>query len=578
MKFIYLFLFIIFFTDAYFPQNISNQEQQKNEFKYKSPHVIRLSPSQFKMNKLKSIPFSSFSLSDFNIGENEIIRLKNGKSLSSKKFLEEINEIEKKLNGWGYSLRDKNDDIILGELIFPYPLVSKQKKILELSNSNILPDGMRTAVCGIQSEENLQEAIKSTVPQEPWPINYKKEWSASFGNEILGIDIAHNFAFEGEEKNSNLFASGETHSEISLTFFYEKISTIKLTDKLYAQPLQNRLTVYVKNDKAIDDLLTTPVKKTYSKNLDWETTMEFSLGPFDLEGSFNVIGKAGLTKNFSPASFKINEDLTPFVDLDINGKMRVGLEVAEAGIEGKIKLIDNTLSLSRTLELKNPGKDSYFNFKTRAKNDLKALSGKISAYIKIDYLIGSKKYLLVFYSGEGVSSTENLFSININQPAKRDRNLWLEITKISGITTHTARNEKIDIIPKSFEITVEAAGQSFSEFISDWNNDGVIDTPLKFKLPLLSSCRIPILISVKEKYKIGDLLFNSYLDLMKGESKYLLLCYDPISREIFGSIKGKEQQEVVSTGDTNYFGERNHSIRFKLAPAPSLKGAPSKAK
>lgn len=575
---IYSLLSFILFTSAFFPQIIPNQYQPKNEFKFKNQRAIQLSSSKFKMNKLRTITFSPFRLGDFNIKANEIIKLKNGKSISSSKFLEEINNIEQKLNEWGYSLRDKYDEVVLGELVYPHQLLSEQRKIIESSSSNILPDNTIITPCGILSEESIESAIKYGVPQELWPINFKREWSALFGNENLGIDINHYFFLDGEEKSSNLFASGETKSEIILTIFNEKISAMRLIDKLSSQPLQNHITAYILNDKAIDDNLKSAVKKTYSENLSWETAIELSLGPFDLEGIFNLTGKVGITKSFLPFSLKVIEDLTPFLDLDISGNLNIGVEVAEAGIEGKVKMIDNKMSFSRTLELKKPGKHGYFIYNSKANNNLKALIGHIYAYIKIDYLIGSKKYLLAIYNSHGVSSVQNIFALNFSQPARRDRNLWLEITKISGITTYTARNEKINVLPKSFEITVDAAGQSLSEVISDWNNDGIIETPVRFKLPLLSSLRIPITISVKERYKIGDLLFNSNLDLMQGELKDLSICYDPITKEIFGSIKGKEEQELVSTGDSNFFGERNHSIKFKLTPSLSLKGTSPKAK
>ncbi len=573
-----LFLFwILTLQTSLLSQNILSRKPQQS-IKLKNNQVIKLHASKFNMNKLKSVTFSPFRLSDFNIKQREIVNLKNGKSLSAEKFLEEVNNVEKKLNEWGYSLRDKNEEIILGELSFPYRLLSQQNKLLEPSSNKFMLENTKITPCGILTEETIQSALKSGTPKEPWPIKYDKDWSLNFGDRNFGVDISYKFNFNAEEVSSNIFPSGMTTAEIIVAIFNERIRVMKLIDKLYAQPAQSQITLTVLENKAVDDYLKTSSKKTYSKNLDWETEIEFSFGPFDLSGTFGISGYTGLFKNFNIDKQKLSEELIPFVNLDCYGRLDVGIEIAEAGIMGRLKLIEDTLKYFRTLELKNPSKDGYFVYNSNANNYLKALSGEIYAFIKIDYLIGSKKYLIKFYDGSGINTSQNLFSSRLIQPTQKDRNLWLEITRISGITNFTARNEKNGCVPKSFEINVEAAGHTFIESIKDWNNDGVIETPLKFKIPLLSALKIPITISVKENYEIEDLQFKTVLDLVKGEPKDLSFCYDPNSKEISGSIIGKEEEELISTGDTNYFGERNHSIRFKLVSNLSFKEASPKVK
>jgi hypothetical protein len=214
------------------------------------------------------------------------------------------------------------------------------------------------------------------------------------------------------------------------------------------------------------------------------------------------------------------------------GELSTGFVIAEAGIEGKLKLINDTLSIKRNLELKNVSSDSYFDLEAKGVNDLTALKGKFFAYLNIYLPFGTKKFILVFYNNpEGFQASENLFNISYTQPTKRDRELWLEISRISGITNYTARNEKNDVVPKSFIISVEAAGQNFVDTLADWNKDGTIETPVQFKIPMLSSLSIPIKISVKEKYQIGNLDFETELDFVKGEEKEIQFCYNPANRK-----------------------------------------------
>lgn len=58
---------------------------------------IKISNSIIKSEKLKPIKYTPFSFEYFNIKPNEIVRLKNGRTLNANKFLEEVNEIEKNL-------------------------------------------------------------------------------------------------------------------------------------------------------------------------------------------------------------------------------------------------------------------------------------------------------------------------------------------------------------------------------------------------------------------------------------------------------------------------------------------------
>ncbi|MGQ9643447.1 MAG: hypothetical protein ACUVT3_06285, partial [Ignavibacterium sp.] len=302
-------------------------------------------------------------------------------------------------------------------------------------------------------------------------------------------------------------------------------------------------------------------------------------GPFSLNGNFNVSGRVGIVKSFNIQKQRLSEELIPYVDIDLFGELSAGFTIAEAGIEGKLKLLNDTLTFNRNLELKGTSSNSYFDLEADGVNDLTALKGKIYAYLKIDYLFGTKKYILVFYNNpDGITASENLFKINYTQPTKRDRELWLEISKISGVTNFTARNEKNNVIPKSFIISVEAAGQNFVDTLADWNKDGIIETPVQFKIPMLSSLSIPIKISVREKYQIGDLDFETELDFVKGEEKEIQFCYNPVNRKITGVTESEEEKQITLTGDKNYFGERNHSITFLLSPNMKFKSAPPKVK
>lgn len=377
-----------------------------------------------------------------------------------------------------------------------------------------------------------------------------------------------------------MLINSDTDVEIKLKIFQEEIPALKLIDRVFNIPSQNNFILFLMNNKAIQDNLNAAAKKKYFRECNWESEIRFSLGPFDVYGFIRTNGEAGIIKNFNPASRKYTEQLFPFIDLDFSGELKTDFEIAEAGFEGALKIIQDTLKLTRNIELKRIASESYFDYQVDVSNNLlSALKGRIYAYIKIDYLYGSKKFILVLYDNQdGITLSQNILRENLKQPTKRDRELWLVINKINGITNYTARNEKLDLSPESFIVQLDAAGQSFCDTIADWNNDGIIETPITFKIPMLSSLSIPIKISLWEKYKIGDFNFLINLDLLKGESRDIQICYDPISRRIYGDVQGEEEQELISTGDKNFYGERNHSVKFKLTPRLKFDSAPTKTK
>lgn len=579
LKFSVIIFSLLLCIQNTYSQNTANQLQVNKKIFYKNPQQIKIPSGLIQFNKLKPVQFKTFTYGDFKLNKSETIKLKNGKSVSAEKFLSEVNEIERKLNEFGYSLRDRDDEIILGRLKYPYGHLQKQERSFNESAKYSARDNLRITPCGFVTESEIQSALKSGTLKEYWPINKNKNWSVEFGDNNFGVEINSRINFSAEEKNSAMIVNSNSDVDVKVKILGERVPALKLIDRVFNTPSQNNVMLFLMNNKAFEDNLKSFSQKKYFRELNWESDLEFSFGPFSVGGKLITNGEAGLLKHFNPSNLKLNEELIPFIDLNLSGELNTDLIIAEAGIEGNLKIINDTLKIVRNVELKNSGSAKYFDYEIDAVNKLNALKGKVYAYVKIDYLLGSKKFILVLYDNpDGVSSEQKIMKEKFLQPSERDRELWLEINRVTGITKYSARNEQLDVVPKAFIVEVEAAGQSFCDTIADWNNDGIIETPIKHKIPMLNSLSIPIKISVIEKYKIGDFNFDTYLDFVKGELASIQICYDPVSRKISGVAEGKEEQELILTGDKNYFGERNHSIRFKLTPHLKFKEAPTKAR
>ncbi|MGZ5220336.1 MAG: hypothetical protein ACXWC7_09660, partial [Chitinophagaceae bacterium] len=91
-------------------EKLKTASQAAPVLKMSAPGVVISAASPvLKTNSRVPIAFKPFELKDKNariINPNEKVTLKNGKTLTAKAAIDELNAIEKKLNAQGYSLRD----------------------------------------------------------------------------------------------------------------------------------------------------------------------------------------------------------------------------------------------------------------------------------------------------------------------------------------------------------------------------------------------------------------------------------------------------------------------------------------
>lgn len=582
------FLFISLAAAGQAKENSSfSSFQHPGKIVVTSKRKIIVPPERFNFIKKKAIPFTKFNFKDFGLtSETESIKLKSGKKISTEKFLQEVNELEEKLNEWGYSLRDKQKVVRLGALKIPINLLRlQQKNFMHLSplvTSPKLLSVKTISPCGFISPEEIAKAKEEGPPKEFSPFNWGTNWSTgTIGDKnAFAFEFYTDFYLKGEKQNKvNL----NSLLKIAAYIFGERVELIEATSDLEKDPdfevwvLNKRERIYSLNFPMTAKDKTTVIDKGISYGI----PMDFPLGPIVVSGEFGFEGnvKLDLGAAYNLQELLVQGEIIPSLYASAFGKLGVGYEIASAGVEGDLVLIDDMLNLDGRLQYIIDGnRKPYFDAQAKGSNILKALNGTLSLYVEIDLLLYSKKFTLDLFSWEGINFADTLFQLETKAPAYKDRRLWLDITRISGITPYTARNERNGVIPKKFIVEVEAGDRAFTREIVDMNKDGVIDRVSAIEIPLLSSLRIPITIRVKEKYAVEGVDLESYLDLEKGEGKQIRICYDPKAKSFSGTVEGKEGQDVRVVGDTNYFGERFHSVSFQLLPTMPIKAAPAKAR
>ena len=99
------------------PFTALKQAAQKNnkEVKVLSKKVVTKDDPNFKMMKKMTIPFKPFLLEDGKgntVSPDKMVTLENGQQITAKNFIDQLNEIERKMNLEGQTLRTENDVVV----------------------------------------------------------------------------------------------------------------------------------------------------------------------------------------------------------------------------------------------------------------------------------------------------------------------------------------------------------------------------------------------------------------------------------------------------------------------------------
>ncbi|WP_353685647.1 hypothetical protein [Thermodesulfovibrio sp. 3462-1] len=562
------------------------------EAAYSSKKILRIPAEKFFIEKKFPIKFIPLDRSYFKIPvEQKTITLKektimvNGKPLlvrkaktiDVEKFLKEVNAIEEWLNGLGYTLKDKEPIKI--KYVYPKEQFKLQREMLskDFLKKVTIPSPPQVTCEGYSEGYDAS----SSGPKDFVPLDWEKNWNASFGNDDFGVNLAASMKIKGDKgKNNQNTIDIIPFLDAEVTLFGENIDVLKI-DK------QNDTLILkaVGIDKEEIVLCADINKEIFNKGVAWSTEIEFPVGPINIVGEIGFKGKAKLSFLGRICSLEpyANGILSPSLSANAYAELGASYEIVSVGVGGELTLIKWNPSLTGQLELTNSN-PPYFKYSVIGENNMTLLAGRLYIWGEIDYWIDSKKVEIELYNFDGFTFDQPRFAYkNISVPAERDHKVWLKINKITGITPYTARNEKLDIVPVSYDLIVDIDGRTYTKTLKDYNKDGIWGNAIGeyedqiFEIPLLSYKKVPISIEVIEKYKIGTLEFKNTLDFAPGIWNKVELCYDPGKRTFIGTKSGKEDEEITSVGDTSYWGERHHGISFEIGQL-QFKPAPSKAK
>jgi hypothetical protein len=365
------------------------------------PATGRVDAASIKVNKRPPIAFAPFEMRDQKTGKpippDEQITLANGKRMTVRQYFDQINDLEKKLNSNGFSLRQPSaKDAPMQEGVVPHALLQQQtQRVLAAHQPGTAaqPFNIRSAEREHNSLPTLRlEQLKGiTLVKPPKKVNYGWSWGWGVGDPALfatNIDIK--LSMDGVKAQTGTATSVDVAAEAKAggSIFNNAFDILRVTGNMHAADtgaLNGKLDVFVLGNN-IYSLSKTGSAKLYksdnvSKSLDKAVHVDFPLGPIPFSATVGIQGTAGVGYVLSVAPIAARLSGGPFVRSKAYAQVAVDIDIARAGVEGDLTLLDYGLNLDGEVSFGiDPANKPYFKTHAEVSQNMKMLGGELYAF------------------------------------------------------------------------------------------------------------------------------------------------------------------------------------------------------
>src|SRR5262249_2766224 len=147
--------------------------------------------------------------------------------------------------------------------------------------------------------------------------------------------------------------------------------------------------------------------------IDVHADFHFSIGPVPMTAKLGARGNAGVRYLVAARPGHATLQVIPFVDAKVYVQAGVDAFLVSGGGGGEITLIKNELRVGADLDLNlDPTRGPALVEHFYAQNQLEMLSGKVYAWARVNYLIGSKEWHFDLWNWKGLRTSGYLFNVH----------------------------------------------------------------------------------------------------------------------------------------------------------------------
>jgi hypothetical protein len=411
----------------------------------------------------------------------------NGKPVivSGKDYEDQINDLEHKINTWGYSLHDRRTAPIImqrsklnnekfrmqkNQLRTISPVMSKtlaknaimsriQKHDYSLI-SQMYEARLKSSASGFlyDPKKNMtsyvNQALASKFPQQKLKEEFKSEvlhgqWGYPLGDSkflAASINADTDLAIKKEK------ATFSANANATVTIFSQKVPPIvDISASAQAPPkdspeeMKLDFHVQVLTDELFQPIHKhgkDPIKEEGDLTQDFPSPsyeMMFPIGPIPVKVKLEFTATVGAKYILCVSPLYIDAKITPFIDTHVIADAEVYLVVASAGAKFDMTLFKDQLEFGSSIALKTDKQDPYVEMLYYGHQNLTALAGKFTAYVAVDLLLWSDEWDWIIFTEPGFTHSDYLFAggeeINLRTlevtPIDMKKNVFVKIRQLA---------------------------------------------------------------------------------------------------------------------------------------------------
>jgi hypothetical protein len=473
------------------PNKKTNSSAFKADISKKGP-TLKYPASRHKVNKRAAIAHKPFQAVHPKTGKAlnpaEMLTLPNGKKMKTSDYYAQLNDLEKKLNSHGHSLRNTAKKVVLGETQIDKARLAKQVATLNAKHRAFNAKTMRRptahkdlaaahraavnklrAALGSKTKTPNQGSKTKTPAQGSktrTPAPGKKTKAPTQGvnteQEDLFLTAADTAGAKGksdhelrkldglkygDEAHAQVFVDGQWETTVSpdvvdfkgeavagVVLVNHRIELLKATASAHAGggsdgSAKINVSVLGASIYNFNQVIKTTFEKSdaMSKSVDYAVTVPIPITPIPvpLVVKMGARGTVGIKYVFGVSAVPLlaNVQVVPNASIDLFAQVGIDIKLADAGVEGKLTLLNFALTLGVEAGVKSDGGAPKLSLFVHGDSETNMLAGDISFFADIPAPAADKKppfekkrHSHSFFSNKGYTKQGSLFNVQRSTP------------------------------------------------------------------------------------------------------------------------------------------------------------------
>ncbi|WP_437659789.1 hypothetical protein [Sorangium sp. So ce1182] len=400
-----------------------------------------------KLHKKDPIPFRPFEMKKPSSGEgylpNEEIEIAPGKKMLARDFFKQVNDLEAKLNQWGYSLHDGGAST-LGELDMCMELLRTQVGAIDRDVKDHGPtlwsperyakqvdEAWKKYQAQVPSWDDLYKKaddakVKVYLPDKPVlsppaspsrhpdlkPLFKEKTWSTEVGSKsTLWVSPSATLSVTASKTDADVKATGKVLGAFLGVWDGEIVAASAEGKTLGTDQGSLNITVSVVGNTVFSPSwtekgLNRKDKKEYSA--DEGVDYRFAIGPIPMRARVGFTGAVGLQYGFQILPLQVIAYAQPYADTKMYAQVGADIGIAGAGVGGEVTLIKDSFTVQGSTLVKLEDEPTLV-VELSGDNEMMALCGRLYFYAYFDYWIDKAKLNFDIWDWDGVDAKANMF-------------------------------------------------------------------------------------------------------------------------------------------------------------------------